>query len=155
MAMGHVPEHDETGGDAGFVDINITPLTDIFLVLLIIFMVTSTVIVREGAADAGAAMGVRLPSGASADVRRTQADVVLTVLSDGRTLLAGKELAGEQLRAALVDVATKAPGTTVVLQADESVPHGTIVALMELTKEAGLGQLAIGVRAEPGGKGGR
>ena len=49
MGMGKIPGNDDDeGGDGVFAEINITPLTDLFLVLLIIFMVTSTVIVQQG-----------------------------------------------------------------------------------------------------------
>ena len=69
MAMGKLPgDAADEGSDGVFAEINITPLTDIFLVLLIIFMVTSTVIVRQppGAGGAEAGLKVNLPQGGAA-----------------------------------------------------------------------------------------
>ena len=64
MAIGQVPGTARTNAEeAVFADINITPLTDIFLVLLIIFMVTSSVIVNQGAGAAKAGLKVNLPKG--------------------------------------------------------------------------------------------
>jgi len=151
MAIGKVPTTaDEDSEDAVFAEINITPLTDIFLVLLIIFMVTSSVIVNQGAGAAKAGLKVNLPKGSAADVMPASTDLSVAVLSDGRVVLAGNVVTTEELKKALDDARTKNPNTLVVIQADEGVPHGRVVEVMELAKGAGLAQLAIGVREAPG-----
>jgi len=153
MAIGKVPTTaDEDSEDAVFAEINITPLTDIFLVLLIIFMVTSSVIVNQGAGAAKAGLKVNLPKGSAADVMPSTTDLSVAVLSDGRVVLAGNVVSTEELKKALDDARTKNPNTLVVIQADEGVPHGRVVEVMELAKGAGLAQLAIGVREAPGSK---
>ncbi len=149
MAMGKVPGTDDDGGqgDGVFAEINITPLTDIFLVLLIIFMVTSSVIVNQGAGGgAKAGLKVNLPKGGSSDVTPTPKDLSVAVLADGRLVLSGNVVTEDELRAAFADAKAKAPDTLVVVQADEGVSHGKVVQVMELAKGAGLAQLAIGVR---------
>ncbi|MCC6335071.1 MAG: biopolymer transporter ExbD [Myxococcales bacterium] len=150
MAMGKVPGvDDELGGDdAVFADINITPLTDIFLVLLIIFMVTSSVIVNAGA-GAKAGLKVNLPQGGSADVAAQASDLSVAILQDGRLVLGGDVVTADELKKAFEDAKAKSPDTLVIVQADEGVPHGRVVEVMELAKGAGLGQLAIGVREGP------
>ncbi|MFZ5445628.1 MAG: ExbD/TolR family protein [Myxococcota bacterium] len=150
MAMGQVPgsgRHDDDGIEegAGFNDINITPLTDIFLVLLIIFMVTSSVIVNAGN-GAKAGLKVNLPSGGAADVAAQATDMSVAILSDGRLVLGGDVVTADELKKAFDDAKAKSPDTMVIVQADEGVPHGKVVEVMELAKSAGLGQLAIGVR---------
>ncbi|MGA9522607.1 MAG: biopolymer transporter ExbD [Myxococcaceae bacterium] len=150
MALGKVPGSDpEEGGDGVFSEINITPLTDIFLVLLIISMVTSTVIVRQADGAGGAKNGIKvnLPQGSSADVTVKSADLPVAVLSDGRVALSGTVVTADELKAAFEKAKAENPSTLVVVQADEGVPHGKVVEVMELAKGAGLGQLAIGVRA--------
>ncbi|WP_164018408.1 ExbD/TolR family protein [Pyxidicoccus trucidator] len=146
MAMGRTPGDNE--GDEGvFAEINITPLTDIFLVLLIIFMVTSSVIVQQGpGGGAKAGLKVNLPKGGAADITARSTDLSVAVLADGRFVLAGNVVSEEELRKTFDDAKMKDPDTVVIVQADEGVPHGTVVQVMELAKKAGLGQLAIGVR---------
>ncbi|MCP3064591.1 biopolymer transporter ExbD [Myxococcus sp. K38C18041901] len=146
MAMGKTPGSDD--GDEGvFAEINITPLTDIFLVLLIIFMVTSSVIVQQGpGGGAKAGLKVNLPKGGAADVTAKTTDLSVAVLADGRFVLAGNVVTQEELQKSFDEAKQKDPDTVVIVQADEGVPHGTVVQVMELAKKAGLGQLAIGVR---------
>ena len=73
MAMSKLPgDNADEGADGVFADINITPLTDIFLVLLIIFMVTSSAMVESQSGSAG--VKVNLPKGGATDVRATQTD---------------------------------------------------------------------------------
>jgi biopolymer transport protein ExbD len=150
MAIGKVPGQGdpESGDDDGvFADINITPLTDIFLVLLIIFMVTSSVIIRApDAAGARAGLKVNLPKGGAADVLPTQADLSVAVLVDGRLAIGGDVVTLDELKKAFDKAKEKDPNTLVIVQGDEGVPHGKVVEVMDLAKTAGLAQLAIGVR---------
>lgn len=129
----------------GFNDINITPLTDIFLVLLVIFMVTSSVIVNSSS-GAKAGLKVNLPQGGSADVATQASDLSVAILSDGRLVLGGDVVTADELKKAFMDAKARSPDTMVIVQADEGVAHGKVVEVMELAKSSGLGQLAIGVR---------
>ena len=153
MAMGQVPgmggDDDGSGGEGVFAEINITPLTDIFLVLLIIFMVTSSVIVNAGNSGAKTGLKVNLPKGGAADVTVQQQDMSVAILTDGRVLVSGTVVTMEELKKALDETKAKNPETLVVVQADEGVSHGKVVEVMELAKGAGLSQLAIGVREAP------
>jgi len=148
MAMGKTPGGRDDEGDEGvFAEINITPLTDIFLVLLIIFMVTSTVIVQQGpGGGAKAGLKVNLPKGGATDVTARATDLSVAVLADGRYVLGGNVVNTDELTAAFDKAKAENPETLVIVQADEGVPHGTVVQVMELAKKAGLAQLAIGVR---------
>ena len=71
-----------------FADINITPLTDIFLVLLIIFMVTTTAIAEAGREEGG--FKVNLPKGGKGETSAVARDVTVAVLADGRAVVGGK-----------------------------------------------------------------
>jgi len=146
MALGRVPGTEEgSSEDAVFSEINITPLTDIFLVLLIIFMVTSSVIVNAGA-GARAGLKVNLPQGGASDVVPQASDMSVAVLEDGRLVLSGTVVTADELKKAFAEAKSKNPDTMVIVQADEGVSHGKVVEVMEMAKSAGLGQLAIGVR---------
>ncbi len=148
------PEEEGGAGTGGgiFADINITPLTDIFLVLLIIFMVTTTAIAEAGNSEGG--FKVNLPKGAKGDETGIARDVTVAVLADGRTVVAGKVLDEAALRAAFDAARARSADTIVMFQADEGVAHGRVVQVMELARRAGLSRLAIATRAEPaeGGK---
>ncbi len=152
MALG-APESnggDELESVGGiFSDINITPLTDIFLVLLIIFMVTTTAIAEAGQEDGG--FKVNLPRGGKSDEAGLVRDVTVAILADGRAVVAGKVLDDAALRAAFSDARARSAETVVLFQADEGVPHGRVVQVMELARQAGLSRLAIATRAEAAG----
>jgi biopolymer transport protein ExbD len=145
MAMGKLPDGGDDLGDGVVAEINITPLTDIFLVLLIIFMVTSSAIV-----DAGGQSGVKvdLPRGGSREITSTQSDLVVAILQDGRSVVGGKVMADEELTDTFREAFERAPQTSVIVQADAGVPHGRVVEVMELAKSVGLAHLAIATRAE-------
>jgi biopolymer transport protein ExbD len=128
-----------------FADINITPLTDIFLVLLIIFMVTTTAITEAGADKGG--FKVTLPKGGKGEAVAAQ-NVSIAILSDGRVVVGGKVVEEPELRSMLTASAEKNPETLVLVQADEGVAHGRVVAVMYLARRLGLQRLAIATRAE-------
>ena len=136
-----------SGGDEGdvelFADINITPLTDIFLVLLIIFMVTSSVMATDGAR---AGVRVNLPKGATKEIATNARDITVAITTDGKMVVDGKELSAEALRAKFEDAKGRDPETQVIVQADDATHHGRVVAVMELAKAAGLRRLAIATR---------
>jgi biopolymer transport protein ExbD len=135
------------GGDEGegefFADINITPLTDIFLVLLIIFMVTSSVMATDGAR---AGVRVNLPKGATKEIASSTKDVTVAITTDGKMVVDGKEVSADGLRRMFEEAKARDAETQVVVQADEATHHGRVVAVMELAKAAGLRRLAIATR---------
>jgi biopolymer transport protein ExbD len=139
------PRGGEGGEEADlFVDINITPLTDIFLVLLIIFMVTSSVMASDTAQRAG--MKVNLPRGATKEVATSGKDLTVAITTEGKLVLEGQEVAPDTLKARFEEAAKRDPETQVIVQADEQAHHGRVVGVMELAKAAGLRRLAIGTR---------
>jgi biopolymer transport protein ExbD len=149
MAMGGPGNGgDEAEGEGGgiFADINITPLTDIFLVLLIIFMVTTTAIAEAGKDEGG--FKVNLPKGGKGDVAGVSRDLTVAILADGRVVVGGKVLDPTALKAAFAEAKAQAGEPLVLFQADEGVPHGRVVQVMEEAREAGLTRLAIATRSE-------
>lgn len=108
-------------------------------------MVTSSVIVNAGNGTKSG-LKVNLPQGGQADVAATASDLAVAILSDGQLVLAGAQVTSDELKKAFEEAKAKSPDTLVIVQADEGVPHGKVVEVMELAKGAGLAQLAIGVR---------
>jgi biopolymer transport protein ExbD len=142
MALGG-PKDDGSSDGELFADINITPLTDIFLVLLIIFMVTSSVMATDGAR---AGVRVNLPKGATKEISTNARDITVAITTDGKMVVDGKEVSAEALRGKFEDAKKRDADTQVVVQADEATHHGRVVAVMELAKAAGLRRLAIATR---------
>ena len=140
--------HEDDDGTGVFAEINITPLTDIFLVLLIIFMVTSTAIVEQGQSGAGAGVRVDLPKGAAKEISHAQKDFPVAVLSDGRIVIEGKVVDGEALKVRLLAVLKESPEAQVIIQADTAAQHGKVVEVMEVAKAAGVTKLAISTESE-------
>ncbi|HLV60533.1 MAG TPA: biopolymer transporter ExbD [Fredinandcohnia sp.] len=145
-----------TGGDGFehegkvFSEINITPLTDVFLVLLIIFMVGASmaVDVATGGGEASQGLEVELPRGESRDVRPGEGAAVVFILSDGRVVLEGEEtpddLLGERLGALLSRVAD----ARILVHADAGASHGRVVRVMEAARQAGFVHLALATRGD-------
>ncbi len=146
MAIGKLPE-EETGDAGMFAEINITPLTDIFLVLLIIFMVTSSVIVQSGVSGQSG-VHVTLPKGSPNDGSTTlPQSLAVAILADGRTVVGGKVVTEDELKSKLLEAHARSADTTVVVQADSGVAHGKVVAVMELARTVGLDRLAIATQS--------
>ena len=89
-----------------------------------------------------------LPKGGAKEITSTQSDLIVAVLQDGRTVIGGKVMGDEELRTTFREARSRAPETTVIIQADAGVPHGRVVGVMELAKAEGLSQLAIATRAD-------
>ncbi len=138
---------DEIVEQGAFVDINVTPLVDIFLVLLVILMATSTAILEEGP---GAGYRVQLPSGTeNNEIGIGQDQFVVAIPESGAFLFRGQEVALSELTEAFEKEAAKNPDRLVLVQADEKVFHERVVAVMTAARKAGLVNLAIATKKEP------
>jgi biopolymer transport protein TolR len=144
MALGKLPD-DELSGEGGgiFAEINITPLTDIFLVLLIIFMVSSSVMVETASREG---VKVNLPKGTTKDIDPGAKSLVVSILKSNEILVAGQPVKEEDLKSLFTSAVAKDSSTQVIIEADEGVTHGIVVSVMEVAKNAGLVRLAIATR---------
>jgi biopolymer transport protein ExbD len=137
---------DQEGGGGIFADINITPLTDIFLVLLIIFMVTTTAIAEQSGQNGG--LKVSLPRAGKSAPAAEMHDLAIAVLEDGRTVVGGKVVDEDALARILDKAHGENADTLVLVQADQGVAHGKVVAVMDLARRHGLARLAIATRED-------
>jgi biopolymer transport protein ExbD len=124
-------------GDDIVAEINITPLTDIFLVLLIIFMVTTSVISSQG-------KEVDLPSSAVAS--QTPAGVTVTLSAEDEMAVDGKIVKPEQLRPALEAALANAKDKIVILRGDREVVLGSAVNVLDVAQEAGAKGIALATK---------
>jgi biopolymer transport protein TolR len=130
-------------GQNGMIDgINVTPLVDITLVLLIIFMVTARLIVAPNSA-----LKLSLPKAASGDIVQVVFAIVLT--KDGNAFVDGKPIPSDELiKARAEDELKLHPDLRVVIQADGDVPHRRVIHVMDLLSQAHISQIAFGVQPE-------
>jgi biopolymer transport protein ExbD len=138
-----VGEDSGDGQDAVIAEINITPLTDVFLVLLIIFMVTSTAIVESEVASR-TGVKVALPkANAAGPVTKKRTDPVLTVTKENKLFLFNKEVAAGNLEAEIRKALADASSETLLLRGDKNVMLGAAVDVMSIAKKAGAKNIAI------------
>jgi biopolymer transport protein ExbD len=131
----------DVGGDDDLIaDINVTPLVDVVLVLLIIFMVTATYIVR-------ASIEVDLPRAAhGGEAVGTVLSVILT--RDGQVFLDGVRRSDEELVATTREAVRRDADARVVISADRGALHGAVVHVIDLVRGAGATRFAIHVEKE-------
>lgn len=127
----------QNDSDGMITDINVTPLVDIILVLLIIFMLTANLIDKQ-------AIELELPKAASGEaVEPTTLALMLT--KDGSLFLNGKPTDEATLKAYLPGVAKRDARAQAIIAADKDVSHGSVVHLIDLVRQAGIFKFAINI----------
>ena len=116
-------------------DINVTPLVDIMLVLLIIFMLTAHLIAKQ-------AIEVELPR-ASQSTTLTPTTISVTLTRDGSLYLNGLPVTPDALRLAVKDAVAKDPKTQAIIIGDKAVSHGRVVWVLDTIKSLGITSFAI------------
>jgi biopolymer transport protein ExbD len=125
-------------GDDGINDINITPFVDVVLVLLVIFMVTAPVMIKES-------LKVNLPKTLTSDITTKAASVGIAITKEGQVLFNGKLLSPDSLNIELKSIAAKAPETNFLISADTEAKHGDVVRMIDLLKRNNLNRFALQV----------
>ena len=131
------------GGESVVAEINITPLTDVFLVLLIIFMVTSTALVESEAASRAGVKVVLPKANTAGPVSQRRSDPVLTVTKANEVYLGSKKIEIANLEAEIRKALTDVGSETLLIRGDKSVLLGAAVDIMSVAKKAGASHIAI------------
>jgi biopolymer transport protein ExbD len=133
--------------DEGIISgINVTPLVDVTLVLLIIFMVTAKIIVSQG-------MPMDLPQSASGEDIQTVFSVELT--QDGKTRVDSRFVDNDELIGRLAKEAkAKTKDLRAVIRADKKVEHGRVIHVLDLLKQSGVAKIAFAVAPAQAGASG-
>ena len=127
--------------DEAITGINVTPLVDVTLVLLIIFMVTAKIIVSQS-------LPLDLPKASQG----TDIQVVFSVTmgADGTAQVDGKPIPNDDAVLALAEAAQqKTPDLRAVIKADSAVPHGRVIHVLDLLKQGHVNKIAFGVTPVP------
>ena len=130
-----------SGGGGSIAQINVTPLVDVMLVLLVIFMVTAPII-QQG-------VSVDLPKTRAAGLNSQEDPLVVGLTKDGNVYLNDNAIALADLKAKLVAIGQASPDRAVLLRADRSVPYGDVVGVIAAVKEAGINKLGMVTEPAP------
>ncbi|GBF40539.1 ExbD/TolR family protein [Leptospira johnsonii] len=118
--------------------INITPMVDVILVLLVIFMVTANFLKKES-------ININLPKADAVDANLSKT-VQVALSKDGKIFLEGNEIDFPRLEAQLLRETKIRPNMRITLSADSSLPYGKIAETMGKIKKAGVHQIALSVK---------
>ena len=136
MAFGRL---ERSKGSEPMSDINMTPLVDVMLVLVVIFIITAPLL--------SSSIKLDLPKTDAAKSQAAPQSITLVVDKSGQAFLDDKPVNAAQLAAQLATVAGQNPDTEVQLRADTTVPYGRVVEVMGAAQAAGLNR--IGFVAQP------
>ena len=123
-------EHDD-----GINEINITPFVDVVLVLLVIFMVTAPVMMKES-------LKVNLPKTLTSDLAAKTDSIGVAITKEGQVLFNGKLLSTDNLQNELRTISQKAPETNFLISADTETRHGDVVRMIDMLKKNNLNRFA-------------
>ena len=121
--------------DAPMSDINVTPMVDVMLVLLVIFILTAPLMTS--------AIRLDLPQTEGGEAGANPQSVSVVVDAQGAMFLNDQPIAAEVLRQRLTELAKRNPNTELELRADQSVPYGRVVEAMGLAQKAGLSRIGF------------
>ena len=126
-----------TGSEDGMMaEINVTPLVDVMLVLLVIFIITAPLIVPQS-------QKVTLPKTEVMAPQEQSKAIVLVIDANGQLTTGDQVITDEALRARLKELAASEPKKPLQFQADEKVPYGRVAQLMALAQNSGISRLAF------------
>ena len=116
-------------------EINVTPMVDVMLVLLVIFILTAPLLTS--------AIRLELPQGEGAQSGQAPQSVTLVVNAQGALYFNDQAVTPAELRTRLQDTAQSNPDTEVQLRADQAIAYGRVVEVMGLAQQAGLSRIGF------------
>ena len=126
---------ERSKGSEPMSEINVTPMVDVMLVLLVIFILTAPLMASSIKLD--------LPKTDAAKASEAPKFVTLVVDKSGQIFLNDKPITIDELKTSLLQTAVKNPDTEVQLRADEAVPYGKVVEVMGAAQKAGLNRIGF------------
>jgi len=117
-------------------EINITPFTDVVLVLLIIFMIATPFIYQSS-------LKVELPQASKSE--ETSRDVIITINAQGDVFLEDKKLDLESLKYRLTAMVKSKPDTSVIVNGDKNVRYDSVIQVMDILTQSGVKNPGLGI----------
>jgi biopolymer transport protein ExbD len=144
MAMGGM--NNNSGDDENIMsEINMTPLIDIMLVLLIIFMVTSTAALESG-------LDIELPKTQITNEKKQDEILIITLDKEGKVAIQGKQVPDAELSTIITNKLKELKTESVILEGDTKAFLGKAVELMDIAKGAGAKNFSIAAEEDPNKK---
>jgi biopolymer transport protein TolR len=125
-------------GDERYVplaDINVTPMVDVMLVLLVIFMVAAPLLT--------VGVPINLPKTSAAQVTEPQQPLVVSMNAAGETFIGDDPVGGDDLKAQLTTLAAQDPTRIVYVRGDRAIQYGTLMDLLGLVNTAGFAKVSL------------
>ena len=132
MAFGRL---ERTPGPQPMSDINMTPLIDVMLVLLVIFMITAPLMTSSLKLD--------LPQSDAAQPNDTPTYIAISIDPSGHLFLADQQISSDELAQRVAEAARLNPQTEVQLRADQAVPYGRVAELIGIVQKGGLTRIGF------------
>lgn len=123
--------------DDVIAEINVVPLVDVILVVLIIFMVTAPMIMKPS-------IGVNLPKAGSGDATKPS-KLNISMAANGQIQLDGRSVSESEISAVAQEEFAKNPEIQAIISADKDVAHGKVVSILDIVKAAGVKRFAISI----------
>jgi len=120
--------------------INVTPLVDVMLVLLVIFMVTSPMMIQS--------IDVNLPETKTAVAKTSEDPVTLTIDKGGVIYIDDKKLEKSNMKSFLENLFKYRRNKEVIVRADKSVPYGNVIELLDMLREIGITKIGMVTRSK-------
>lgn len=132
------------GDDDVLADINVTPLVDIMLVLLIIFMLTNEEVSEKMKKPS---IEVDLPKAASAQLKPSR-PLSVVITKDGALFLNGAPATEPELKARVAEAIKLSPGIEAVVSADRRVSHGSVIHVIDAVRLLGVEHVAVNTKEQ-------
>ncbi len=126
--------------DNGITEINVTPMVDVMLVLLIIFMVTANYMTNQS-------IEMKLPKASTGAPNQTT-NLALSINQDSKLFLDGQAVSYGDLGGLLAEKKQAKPDISALISADVKTPHGEVVKLIDFIRKNGITNFAINVEIE-------
>jgi len=139
-----LPPSGDTGEEryAPLAEINVTPMVDVMLVLLVIFMVAAPLLT--------VGVPINLPKTSAAQVTQPQEPLVVSINAAGETFIGDTLTAGDDLKTQLASLASQDPARIVYVRGDRAIQYGTLMDLLGLVNTAGFAKVSLLAEATGG-----
>ena len=135
MSAPQGPSGDEFSGYRPMAEINVTPMVDVMLVLLIIFMVTAPLMMAQ--------LPIELPKTSAQELGKPPQPLIVAIDTSGNYYIGGDQVSVGDLPGKLAGMAQNDPDQIVYVRADKGIPYGQVMTLLGIVGKAGFYKISL------------